>query len=87
MISIATNYLAATGFATSIVYSYCGSVTTYGDLPASGMVAGDVYTVETADAQHNIASGDDVMWNGEDWELLNAAISSSEIDAIIDTIE
>lgn len=85
-ISIATSFLAATGNSVSMIYTYMGSVATYSDLPESGMNAGDVYMIQTADAEHNIAAGDDVMWNGSEWELLNAVISSDDIDTIIDSI-
>lgn len=85
-ISIATSFLAATGNTVSMIYTYMGSVETYSALPTTGMNAGDVYMVQTADATHNIAAGDDVMWNGSEWELLNAVISSDEVDTIIDSI-
>lgn len=85
-ISIATSFLAATGNTVSVIYEYMGSVASYSALPTNGMNAGDVYTVQTADATHNIAAGDDVMWNGSEWELLNAVISSDEVDTIIDSI-
>lgn len=85
-ISIATSFLAATGNSVSMIYTYMGSVATYANLPTSGMNAGDVYMIETADPTHNIAAGDDVMWNGSEWELLNAVISSDDIDTIIDSI-
>lgn len=85
-ISIATSFLAATGNSVAMIYEYMGSVATYADLPESGMNAGDVYMIEAADPTHNIAAGDDVMWNGSEWELLNAVISSDDIDTIIDSI-
>lgn len=68
MIPISTTFLAATGNSAAMVYRYVGSVTAYSDLPESGMVAGDVYKVETADAEHSISAGDDVLWNGAEWE-------------------
>lgn len=86
MIPLATSFLAATGNSVSMIYEYMGSVATYSDLPTSGLNAGDVYMVQTADAEHNIAAGDDVMWNGSEWELLNAVISSDDIDTIMDSI-
>lgn len=85
-ISIATSFLAATGNTVSMIYTYKGSVATYADLPATGNNAGDVYMVLLADQTHNIAAGDDVMWNGSEWELLSTVISSDEIDTIIDSI-
>lgn len=85
MIPIATEYLANTGLSVASVYEYMGSVQTYADLP-EGANTGDVYTVETADSTHNIAAGDDVMWNGSEWEPFTQVVSSAEIDTIIDTI-
>lgn len=87
-ISLATNFLAATGNSVSIIYTYKGSVSTYANLPAGTSVnVGDVYMIQTADSTHNIAAGDDVMWNGSEWELLQTVISSDEIDTIIDLVE
>ena len=85
LISLATSFLANTGNTVSSIYTYKGSVSTYADLPNDANI-GDVYMVETADASHNIAAGDDVMWNGSEWELLNSVISSDDIDSIIETI-
>lgn len=84
-ISIATSFLAATGNSVSMIYNYMGSVQTYASLPASPAV-GDVYMIEQADETENIAAGDDVMYNGSEWELLQTVISSDEIDTIIDSI-
>lgn len=84
-ISIATSFLAATGNSVSMIYTYKGSVATYSALPNDANV-GDVYMIETADSANNIAAGDDVMWNGSEWELLQTVISSDEIDTIIDSI-
>lgn len=84
-ISLATNFLANTGNSVAMIYTYKGSVASYGNLPANPEV-GDVYMIETANSTHNIEPGDDVMWNGSEWELLNAVISSEEIDTIINAI-
>ena len=84
-ISLATSFLAATGISVASVYRYMGSVATYSALPSDADI-GDVYMVQTADSTHGISAGDDVMWNGTEWELLQTVISSDEIDTIIDTI-
>lgn len=68
------------------VYRYMGTVQTYSDLPTSGMVTGDVYTIQQADPDNNIAAGDDVMWNCSEWEILQTIITSVEIDSIINSI-
>ena len=85
-ISIATSFVAASGYSQVVIYEYMGSVETYSELPTENMNAGDIYTVETADSTAGIAAGDDVMWNGSEWEKFSSVISSSAIDTIIDSI-
>lgn len=82
-ISIAANFLAAAGYGMQMIYFYKGSVDEYADLPTSGVEPGEIYTVLTADAGHGIAAGDDVLWNGAEWELSTETISETEIDEII----
>ena len=52
------------------VYQYKGSVATYADLPTKGQKVGDVWNVETADPDHGIKAGDNVAWNGAQWDIL-----------------
>lgn len=52
------------------VYQYKGNVTTYADLPTTGQKIGDVYNVETADPDHGIKAGDNVAWDGAQWDIL-----------------
>ena len=52
------------------VYQYKGSVATYADLPTTGQKVGDVWNVETADPDHGIKAGDNVAWNGAQWDIL-----------------
>lgn len=85
MIPIATSFLANAGNSVAMVYVYKGSVSTYADLPEDAQI-GDIYMIDTADSEHDIAADDDVMWNGTEWELLSTVISSAEIDTIINTI-
>ena len=59
---------AQLGLAT--VYKYNGSVETYADLPTSGQKVGDVWNVETADPDHGIKAGDNVAWDGAQWDTL-----------------
>ena len=86
LISVQTCFLAPGGYNTAAIYNYKGSVEAYENLPQSGMKAGDIYTVNTADNDHGIKAGDDVVWNGERWEVLDDSIPSSDIDAIINGI-
>ena len=60
--------LRGAGLAT--VYTYKGSVNSYADLPASGNTVGDVYNIITADATHDILPGDNVAWDGSQWDKL-----------------
>lgn len=59
---------AQLGLAT--VYKYNGSVETYADLPTTGQKVGDVWNVETADPDHGIKAGDNVAWDGAQWDTL-----------------
>lgn len=59
---------AQLGLAT--VYKYNGSVETYADLPTSDQQVGDVWNVETADPDHGIKAGDNVAWDGAQWDIL-----------------
>lgn len=59
---------AQLGLAT--VYKYLGSVETYADLPTSGQQVGDVYNVKQADPDHGIKAGDNVAWDGAQWDIL-----------------
>lgn len=59
---------AQLGLAT--VYKYKGSVETYADLPTSGQQVGDVWNIETADPDHGIKAGDNVAWDGAQWDTL-----------------
>lgn len=52
------------------VYQYKGSVATYADLPTTGQEVGDVWNVETADPDHGIKAGDNVAWDGAQWDAL-----------------
>ena len=52
------------------VYQYKGSVATYADLPTTGQKVGDVWNVETADPDHDIKAGDNVAWDGAQWDIL-----------------
>lgn len=52
------------------VYQYKGSVATYADLPTTGQKVGYVWNVETADPDHGIKAGDNVAWDGAQWDIL-----------------
>ena len=59
------------------VYQYKGSVATYADLPTTGQNVGDVWNVETADPDHGIKAGDNVAWDGAQWDILGGNLDLS----------
>lgn len=61
----------------STVYKYKGTVATYSALPTADQVVGDVYNVEAADATNGINAGDNVAWNGTDWDNLSGIVDLS----------
>lgn len=52
------------------VYQYKGSVATYANLPTTGQKVGDVWNIKTADPDHGIKAGDNVAWDGAQWDTL-----------------
>ena len=56
---------------------YAGSVNTYADLPTTNRNLGDVYNVKTADTAHGIKAGENVAWNGTDWDPLGGTVDLS----------
>lgn len=70
------------------VYIYKGSVANYAALP-SNAETGWVYNIEAADDTHSIKAGDNVAWNGAEWDNLSGVleldiqeVAESEIDAL-----
>ena len=69
------------------VFHYKGTVSSYSDLPDEGMVIGDTYNVTAADSSHNVNAGDNLAWNGSDWDNLrgindlSAYYTSSQVDS------
>lgn len=58
-------------------YQYRGSVDTYAELPASGMIAGDVYNVVAA--HDNYPAGTNYAWNGTAWDPLGGEFDTSNL--------
>jgi hypothetical protein len=56
---------------------YKGTKDTYADLPTSGNALGDVWNVATADSNHGVNTGDNVAWNGTDWDVLAGTVDLS----------
>lgn len=53
--------------------TYQGSVDNYSDLPTNPQV-GYSYNVKNADKTHGVNAGDNLVWNGEDWDNFGGAI-------------
>lgn len=82
----------------SSALKYKGSKNTYAELSVSENVVGDVWNIVQADPSHNVKAGDNVAWNGTDWDVLSGTvdlsgyvqnsdlveITTEEIDDIID---
>lgn len=75
------------------VYHYKGSVATYAELPSADVVAGDVYNVAAADAEHDIKAGDNVAWTGTAWDVLAGTVdlsgyaTAAALDGKVDKVE
>lgn len=59
------------------VYKFQGTKNTYDDLPKTGQVKGDVWNITNADAEHGIKAGDNVAWNGTEWDNLSGIVDLS----------
>lgn len=66
----------------SKAYKTMGSVNSYADLPTNPS-NGDVYNILTADPEHNIQAGENVVWNGTKWDELGGVFDTSKIDGEI----
>lgn len=60
----------------SKIMTYQGSVDNYSDLPTNPQV-GYSYNVKNADKTHGVNAGDNLVWNGEDWDNFGGAIDMS----------
>lgn len=58
-------------------YHYRGTKATYAELPTEGQIVGDVWNIETADLEHGILPGDNVVWNGTSWDKLAGVVDLS----------
>lgn len=56
--------------------TYQGSVDNYSDLPTSPQV-GYSYNVKNADKEHGVNAGDNLVWNGEDWDNFGSFVDMS----------
>lgn len=56
---------------------YMGQVDNYNDLPSTGNSKGDTWNVVNADPSHHIKAGDNVAWNGIEWDDLSGVVDLS----------
>lgn len=72
--NILVNYAKLTDITSA--YRYKGTVDNYSDLPTVHKV-GDVYNIKNADVANNIKAGDNVVWNGTEWDNLSGVVDLS----------
>ena len=56
---------------------YAGQVDNYSDLSDVTKNTGDVWNIVNADPEHGIKAGDNVAWNGTDWDDLSGTVDLS----------
>ena len=56
--------------------TYQGSVDNYSDLPTSPQV-GYSYNIKNTDKEHGVNAGDNVVWNGTDWDNFGSYVDMS----------
>ena len=59
------------------VYKFKGTKTNYADLPTTNRVTGDVWNITNANAEYGIKAGDNVAWNGTEWDNLSGTVDLS----------
>lgn len=59
------------------VMKYAGQVDNYSDLENVTKNKGDVWNIVNADPAHEIKAGDNVAWNGTDWDDLSGTVDLS----------
>lgn len=62
----------------SAVYKYKGTKTNYSELPTSGNNIGDVWNITKADKNNHIKAGDNVAWDGSQWDNLSGTVKLSD---------
>ena len=59
------------------VYKYKGTKTNFSELTTSGNIVGDVWNITNADTKNHINAGDNVVWDGNNWDNLSGAVDLS----------
>ena len=73
--TVANTYATKAEMASALTYK--GSKTSYSELPASGNKVGDVRNIVNADPTHGVKAGDNVAWDGTDWDVLGGVADLS----------
>ncbi len=60
----------------SKIMVYQGSVDNYSDLPTNPQI-GYSYNIKNADKTHGVNAGDNVVWNGTEWDNLGGSVDMS----------
>ena len=59
------------------IYKFKGTKTNYADLPKTDRATGDVWNITNANAEYGIKAGDNVAWNGTEWDNLSGTVDLS----------
>lgn len=59
------------------VMTYKGQKANYTDLPAGGNKTGDTWNIQNAYPAAGVKAGDNVAWNGSEWDVLSGTIDTS----------
>lgn len=64
--------------------NFKGVVSTWANLPSSGMSTGDMYIVTTADSTHSLPANGNVIWTGSAWDVIGEVFAVNRIDETTD---
>ena len=70
-----SEYAKSADLTSALIYK--GTVASYAELPTADQKVGDVYNVTAADSTHNLNAGENVAWNGSDWDNLGGVTDLS----------
>lgn len=65
---------------------YKGTKENYSDLPQSGNKVGDVWNITNASPANGVNAGDNVAWNGTEWDVLAGTVDLSAYLLVSDVV-
>lgn len=65
---------------------YKGTKENYSDLPQSGNKVGDVWNITNASPANGVNAGDNVAWNGTEWDVLAGTVDLSAYLLVTDVV-